>query len=610
MARRLDKTLADYVTIALSPALIMLLVGSLMYFLLLVGSRGQYQDRIQWIMSCFVLAIVLIARISMEEGKEKAMLYGLALTGAMALAIGRFTEQAMVAWLVLAVVWWSANKLTWDCTFIDEQEDASGEGLLQVAGLDEEADQATAPAAQAQETTPADTSLWRRFMVRRRKKTSAPGVWVVYYSLAALPIFGLGQRLVPAENLDARRMALLYLIVYVGSALGLLLTTSFLGLRRYLRQRKLQMPRAMAGLWLGCGAALIVLVLAVCAVVPRPSPEYAAGSFTGRLTSKEQEASRYAVLRDSATKDPSGEGAPGQSDEESSGRKGEQGKGQGGQQGESSKGGGESEGSQGKGSQGEQGQGSQSSKGQSEQGAAEQSKSGESSSQSDQATGEQQGSQSDASQSDSTESQSSENQSASSESAPQPSSWMPDLSGGLFMLGRWILNLVLIVAVLFIVIRYWRQLATGFAQLWKSWQAFLALLFGRKPPEPDKGTIVVKAPPLPSFADFPNPFRQTIRGVRTPEEYVAYSFRALEAWAAEHELDRRSQETPWEFADRLGGRTCPAGAVGARAGDLVRPAELRSAAADAIVSESGAQLLGERRVGASSWRGRASTAAE
>src|SRR6476659_5585426 len=84
MARRLDKTLADYVTLALSPALIMLLVGSLMFFLLLAGYRGDYNDRLNWIMGCFVLAIVLIGRISMEEGAEKAVLYGVALTGAMA----------------------------------------------------------------------------------------------------------------------------------------------------------------------------------------------------------------------------------------------------------------------------------------------------------------------------------------------------------------------------------------------------------------------------------------------------------------------------------------------------------------------------------------------
>ena len=41
MAKRLHQTTADYVVVALSPALIMTLVGSLMYFLLAVFYRGE-----------------------------------------------------------------------------------------------------------------------------------------------------------------------------------------------------------------------------------------------------------------------------------------------------------------------------------------------------------------------------------------------------------------------------------------------------------------------------------------------------------------------------------------------------------------------------------------
>src|SRR5688500_7908151 len=116
MARRLDKTWADYVILGLSPALIMLLVGSLMHFLLVAGYVGDYDGRLSWILNCFVMAILLIGRISTEEGKEKAVMYGIALTGAMALAVARFIVQPLIGWCVLAVVWWSAHKLTWDCT--------------------------------------------------------------------------------------------------------------------------------------------------------------------------------------------------------------------------------------------------------------------------------------------------------------------------------------------------------------------------------------------------------------------------------------------------------------------------------------------------------------
>ena len=79
---------------------------------------------------------------------------------------------------------------------------------------------------------------------------------VVYFSLAALPLFGIGQAMIPASNVEARRYAFWLLTIYVACGLGMLLTTSFLGLRRYLRGRRLQMPASMTALWLGIGSAM------------------------------------------------------------------------------------------------------------------------------------------------------------------------------------------------------------------------------------------------------------------------------------------------------------------------------------------------------------------
>jgi len=32
--------------------------------------------------------------------------------------------------ILIGLIWWSAHKLTIDCTLIDESQDSSGEGLL------------------------------------------------------------------------------------------------------------------------------------------------------------------------------------------------------------------------------------------------------------------------------------------------------------------------------------------------------------------------------------------------------------------------------------------------------------------------------------------------
>ena len=99
---------------------------------------------------------------------------------------------------------------------------------------------------------------WKRYVSRRDKPPHSPGKWVVYFSLAALPLFGFGQWFIPADDGESRQYAFQLLMVYVASGLGLLLTTSFLGLRRYLRQRRLEMPNEMTVVWLGAGAILVV----------------------------------------------------------------------------------------------------------------------------------------------------------------------------------------------------------------------------------------------------------------------------------------------------------------------------------------------------------------
>jgi hypothetical protein len=270
------------------------LVGSLVFFLLEVFYQGQYQARLTFIMALFVMAAVLIGRISIEEGREYAAMFALPLGIVTLLALFRFVEfhgalanySAVINIALLAAIWWSADKLTWDCTVLDESKEASSEGLLQTVGLDQDpaADRGeggpavdleatTARDAEAQTQSAAPRSLWQRFVAARRRPHSH-GVWVVYFSLAALPIFGFGQRFVSAADLASRRYIFKLLALYVACALGLLLTTSFLGLRRYLRQRRLEMPGDMAATWIGVGATMIVALLLFCLFLPRRNPEY------------------------------------------------------------------------------------------------------------------------------------------------------------------------------------------------------------------------------------------------------------------------------------------------------------------------------------------------
>lgn len=295
MAKKLYMTTADYLVIAVSPALIMALVGSLVFFLIEVFYAGDYAARLNYAFGLFVFAAVLIARISIEKGREYAALFALPLAGAMFLVLLTFVEYSTpFSWLInlvlMAVVWWCADRLTWDSTVIDDDEDASGEGLMQRIGVDGpdaamggEAKPASAGLSGAvenelmEEDKETGTTLWQRLMrlVKGRKGPHTPGIWVLYFSLAALPLFGVGQHFIPVADVGRRRYVFFLLLVYVASALALLVTTSFLNLRRYLRQRRIEMPLPIAGTWVGVGAVLIVIVMMLAMLIPRPGAEVA-----------------------------------------------------------------------------------------------------------------------------------------------------------------------------------------------------------------------------------------------------------------------------------------------------------------------------------------------
>jgi hypothetical protein len=73
--------------------------------------------------------------------------------------------------------------------------------LLQAAGIEESAADPV-PEVNEKGERLGWVERWRLYSDKQRKGRTL-GVWVVYFSLAALPIFGLGQALIPAgETVD------------------------------------------------------------------------------------------------------------------------------------------------------------------------------------------------------------------------------------------------------------------------------------------------------------------------------------------------------------------------------------------------------------------------
>lgn len=570
---RLRKTLTDYVVIAISPALIMALVGSLVFFLIQVGYRGGYAGRMEYIFALFVFAAVLIARISIEEGREYSLAFAIPLALAMLLVLGRFTSSSLLFNLVLiGGIWWCADKLTWDCTVIDEGADASGEGLLQTAGLEgsHERSPDDSRAADIEATTsrspPALSGrLWERF-VEHRKRPHAPGVWVIYFSLAALPLFGIGQRFIPAAELGARRYAFQLLCVYTASGLGLLMTTSFLGLRRYLRQRRLEMPVEMASVWLTIGSVMIVALLFACWLLPRPSAEYSITQVPFRSASSgERSASRHGWGREGGQDQNRQTPATAPARDSEQGRPGQLGGPSGSDQAPAEPQPGTAASPDAKPSSNDPHRQDSNRPPDSSSPAPPAESPGdrqESSASPDTKPAEPPPAASSADAPVEAPAQDNPFDEAvdpseapagdSSSGLPGPSELLNRALGLLPHGLKWLYNLIFVAIVAYLVWRNRAQVGAALRNFWQTIRDFWAQLFGRREPE----AAVSEAPPAAAaaprpFADFPDPF-VTGDARRWPaRELVAYSFQALEAWGREHGCQRAPEQTPHEFAGAL-----------------------------------------------------------
>ena len=70
MSRKPAETLTDYLVAAISPALIMLLVGSLVFFLVHILYEGEFPSKLRIASALFVLAAVLIARRKVRPSEK------------------------------------------------------------------------------------------------------------------------------------------------------------------------------------------------------------------------------------------------------------------------------------------------------------------------------------------------------------------------------------------------------------------------------------------------------------------------------------------------------------------------------------------------------------
>ena len=618
---RKQKTTFDYMVIGISPALVTVMVTSLALFISTILNPSPFLARFNFVLMMYSMATVAIARISIEEGKERAVLFGVPLAAATLLAMTSLVQyedavggmKFIYSAVVIAVTWWSAHQLTWDCTVIEDHDDSSNQGLLQKIGLEEfitkvdESNHSSAPVDNNPELDSADDEDkqgWFDRWKENRKKPHTPGVWVIYYSLAALPLFGLGQLF---TNAEVNSICFKYLFSYVASGLGLLLTTSLLGLRRYLRHRNVDMPHEMAGTWLTVGIVMILGFMALAFLLPRPgntrqiaeasslfdqsqdafdTSEYGVGS-DGKADGNEGQSPEEVTQDSGSSNDEKNSPSDGQDKQSNEASQSNQDNNDGEENTEDSAG--QSR------EQTQENQNSDMSSGNQQDSQNGQSDDPQQSGNSNNQTAEQNGSQKDSNSeapdsadpgegqeqerpseqngsnppnSDSERAQqSSQNSSRQNNSPPLSMPNIPSLGaiGRLIQILFWI---VVGISLLLYLLKNYRTLWKALQEIISGFLEWLSGVFAGTAPE----QLVVKEKPakLPEpspqpFSSFRNPFNSNSQ--MSVEELINYSFNALESLGQELGIEREENQTPNEFSQAMAQHITPLGEATLRLGN-------------------------------------------
>ncbi len=569
----------------IAPALIIGMIVSLVWFLVFAFYQGDFSARLMYVLGLYTFAAVLIARIAIDSGRAYAVGY-LAAMGAAAMTV----MVAMVkidgdlqalSWVfnaaLLGVIAYLADRIAFDCTMDDRAKQSLPEGLLQTLGLVKRPPSLAPIDDDDDEIDLLDPD--RRGPKKRVKHNS--GVWVLYFAILAVPLFGLGQLVI--HDPAARATAFWFLFGYLAFALMLLMCTTFLSVRRYIRDRGMEMPREVIVRWLGGGAMAIVVILLCCILLPLPgrtlgvlelpfslgSPDSLTASRYGwgqETTADQSNPDAAGVDQDTQADAPPG-GASDQSGASESGSAQQDGKSAGPNASEKDSSARQSA-SQDSTRNENAAKSSKSPKNSESQATSDQQSTSENSSQADNSEKENNSTESPTSKSKAANQESSEGKSspASTTQPPQnsdgtsvqsgkrfdfdPANFLKSISSSVASLAKWLTILVLVLFVAFYAITHPREIAA----LWKDLMALLALLFGwnNRPTstptaQPEQPTVE-RIPPA-RFSSFVNPFRSGER--LTGSQIVKRSFAALEAWGAEIGVNRAPDETPREFVAKL-----------------------------------------------------------
>jgi hypothetical protein len=248
------------------------LISSLLLYLIEIRSLfiagGEW--RLRQALLAFAVGIILIQRISRMLGRNTARIYTVALGVAITLFTGymahayRIPTHPLIVFLVneilVVILWFVVHMITASCWIDDpvKQMTAMDIGIFARIRIRKE----------LEKEKPTKEELERRWV--KALPRQHPGRMILYFSLLAVPAFGVGIYLFNTADPGVRFRVGIYIFVYLWCAFALLFLSSLSQLASYLEKRDVPLPEAVGVPWLSIGFFVVTSVLIGSVFLPQP----------------------------------------------------------------------------------------------------------------------------------------------------------------------------------------------------------------------------------------------------------------------------------------------------------------------------------------------------
>lgn len=259
-------------------------------------------DRLRLAVLAFAGGVVFLQRLMATQGGEHAEVYKWALILTMAL----FTISHSMSYrlpihpmlvilangIIFAVLYWVGMKITSACAVDSDDKSAvaSEIGVFSRARrlrTDHDTLPQDAPRNKRATAGRAGRKLAEQPVLPTWQEKLAPqhpGRILFYFSIFAIPAFGLGGLLLDPSHGGISLLGM-NLFLYLFCALSLLFLSSFGQLSAYFEQREVALPEVIGVTWLSLGFVCVILVILMAFLFPQP-PSAAGGFVRDRIVAR------------------------------------------------------------------------------------------------------------------------------------------------------------------------------------------------------------------------------------------------------------------------------------------------------------------------------------